>query len=98
MQEMKDDHRGHSILARISGAGFGHFVGSFTVWKIEPNNSYRGVLQGVSSQSFGAAEEACAAAMWEAKELLDAVLDKQVGWAAYRLGSNAQHAESPQRK
>lgn len=78
MQEMKDDHRGYSILARISGGGLngGPFVGSFTVWKIEPNNSYRCVLQGASSQSYGAAEEACAAAMREAKERLDVVLDK----------------------
>lgn len=79
MQEMKDVHRGHAILTRISGGNLnsGSFVGSFTAWKIEPNNSYRAVLQGASSQSFGSAEEACAAAMREAREELDVVLDKQ---------------------
>jgi hypothetical protein len=78
MQEMKDDHRGHAIITILSGPDLnvGPFLASYAVWKIEPNNSYRAVLQGAVSDAFSISSEARAAAMLEAKEKLDAVLDK----------------------
>ncbi len=78
MQEMNDDHRGHAIITSVSGPSLrsGPFVASYTVWKIEPNNSYRAVLQGALEQSFEDSEEARLMAMQEAKGTLDAVLDK----------------------
>jgi hypothetical protein len=78
MQEMKDDHRGHAIITSVSGPDLnvGPFLASYTVWKIEPNNSYRAVLQGAVSSTFSVSSDARAAAMQEAKEKLDAVLNK----------------------
>jgi hypothetical protein len=79
MQEMKDDHRGHAIITSVSGPDLktGPFIASYTVWKIEPNNSYRAVLQGALPNAFEASESARAGAMLEAKEKLDTILNKQ---------------------
>lgn len=79
MQEVKDDHRGHAIITSVSGPDLyaGPFIASYTVWKIEPNNSYRAVLQGALSDVFKVAEHARVAAMIEAKEKLDGVLNNQ---------------------
>ncbi len=78
MQELKDDHRGHAIITSVSGPDLnaGPFIAFYTVWKIEPNNSFRAVLQGALSKVFEASDNARAAAMIEAKEKLDPVLDK----------------------
>ena len=78
MQEMKDDHRGHAIITSVSGPNLnsGPLVASYAVWKIEPNNSYHAVLQGALSNVFEASEEARSAAMLEAKNKLNAILDK----------------------
>lgn len=77
MEKIKDDHRGHAIVPRVSMANSNieSFGSSYTILRIEPNNNYRGILDGVLSQSFCTEEEALAAAMKKAKEQLDAVLD-----------------------
>jgi len=78
MQELKDDHRGHAIITSVSGPNLnsGPFIASYTVWEIKPNNSFRAILQSALSKVFEAPDDARAAAMIEAKEKLDAVLDK----------------------
>ena len=77
MQQMKDDHRGHAIITSVSAPDLnaGPFVASYSVWKIEPNNSYRAVLQGAVSPVFNTENDARSVAMQEAKKELDAVLD-----------------------
>ena len=79
MQEMKDDHHGHAIITSVSGPDLnaGPFVASYTVWKIEPQSSYRAVLQGALTKAFPVSSEARAAAMTEARERLDEVLKQE---------------------
>ena len=75
MNEFNDDHRGHTIFTHASGPRNGPFEGSYSAWKIEPNNSYRGVIQGTVAGVFKSTESAFAAAMVEAQSRLDKVLD-----------------------
>ena len=75
MQQFPDDHRGHTIFAHASGPTVGPWVASYSAWKIEPNNSYRAVVQGTVSGVFPSTEGAHAAATIEAKSRLDALLD-----------------------
>lgn len=79
MQELKDDHRGHVIITHASGPYLteGPFIASYSVWKIEPNNSYRALVQGSLPTEFQTTESARSAATLEAKEKLDAVLDAE---------------------
>lgn len=75
MESFKDDHRGHTIFPHASGPSTGPFVASYSAWKIEPNNSYRAVVQGTLDCTFQTQEIALSAAMSEAKKNLDNVLD-----------------------
>jgi hypothetical protein len=78
MLQMKDDHRGHAIITGANGPNLeaGPFISSFSVWKIEPHNSFRAVLQGSLPKTYESSELAMEAAMEEAKKQLDAVLDE----------------------
>lgn len=75
MQEFPDDHRGHTIFTHASGPSRGPWIGAYTAWKIESNNSYRGVLQGTVKGEFSSVDAAHAAAKAEAKNRLNALLD-----------------------
>ena len=75
MQQFPDDHRGHTIFAHASGPTVGPWVASYSAWKIEPNNSYRAVVQGTVPGVFPSTDGAQAAATIEAKSRLDALLD-----------------------
>ncbi len=75
MQQFPDDHRGHTIFAHASGPTGGPWVASYSVWKIEPNNSSRAVVQGTVPGVFPSTDGAHAAATIEAKSRLDALLD-----------------------
>lgn len=77
MQQFPDDHRGHTIFAHASGPANGPWVASYSAWKIEPNNSYRAVVQGTLPGVFQSTQDAQAAAVAEAKSRLDAVLDSK---------------------
>lgn len=74
MEDLKDDHRGHTIFTHASGPGEGPRVASYSAWKIEGNNSYRAVIQGTLPGVFPSVDKAHAAAMAEAKRQLDVVL------------------------
>lgn len=78
MIELNDDHRGHVIVPSASGPNLtdGPFIGSFSVWKNKPNNSYVAVVQGSLPTEFETADSAISAAVLKAKEKLDAILDK----------------------
>ena len=73
MPTIGDDHRGHAIFTHASGPG--PFVASSSTWKIEPNNSYLAVLQGTLPGVFSTADEAHGAAMADARNRLDELLD-----------------------
>jgi hypothetical protein len=75
MELFKDDHRGHTIFPHASGPSVGPFVASYSAWKIEPNNSYRAVVQGTLVGTFQTKEVALSAAIEEAKNSIDNVLD-----------------------
>ncbi len=77
MKELADDHRGHTIITTVSGPIINSepFVASYSVWKIEKNNSYRAVIQGSLSNIFQSSESARVAAVLEAKEKLDEIID-----------------------
>lgn len=76
MEQLKADYRGHVVIASASGYGNSQFYASYTVWKIEPNNSYRGILQGTVDGLHETPDEAHAAAMSAGRVALDAVLDR----------------------
>ena len=77
MQELTDDHRGHTIVTSASGPNLelGPWVASYSAWKIEENNSYRAVVQGALPGTYQSAEAAHAEASLESKEQLDRILD-----------------------
>lgn len=76
MESFKDDHRGHTIFPHASGFSSGPFVASYSAWKIEPNNSYRAVVQGSLVGTFPTQVSAISAAITEAKNCIDKVMDK----------------------
>lgn len=76
MEQFPDDHRGHTIFAHASGPTVGPWVASYTVWKLEPVNCYRAVVQGTVPGVFPSTDSAHAAATIEAKCRLDALLDE----------------------
>lgn len=75
MQQFPDDHRGHTIFAHASGPTEGPWVASYSAWKMDPNNSYRAVVQGTVAGVFLSTDGAHAAATIEAKSRLNALLD-----------------------
>jgi hypothetical protein len=75
VQQFQDDHRGHTIFLHASGPTGGPWVAAFSAWKIEPNNSYRAVVQGALPGVYPSVERAHAAATSEAKSQLDALLN-----------------------
>lgn len=75
MAEFQDDHRSHAIFSHASGPSAGPWVSSYSAWKIEPNGSYRAVVQGTLLGVFQSVESAHAAAIAEARNRLDALLD-----------------------
>lgn len=78
MNKMEDNHRGHSISTHVkrSNLNSGPYIASYVIWRIDPNNSYHGVLSGNLKQSFDNSNDADSAAMKEARKELDAILDK----------------------
>lgn len=77
MQNLPDEYRGHAVFSHASGPACGPWVPGFSVWKIEPNNCYIAILQGVLSEAFESPESARAAAVTEAKYRIDSLLDKK---------------------
>lgn len=75
MQQLSNDHRGHTIFAHASGPTCGPWVASYSAWRIEPNNSYRAVIQGTVLGVFLSTEDAQDIATTEAKQRLDTLLD-----------------------
>ncbi|MBB5189119.1 hypothetical protein HNQ57_003419 [Zhongshania antarctica] len=73
MNELPDDHKGHTIIPSASGPTGGPWVGNYSVWKIEPNNNYTAVLQGFISGEFATQEGAISTAVLEAKSKIDAL-------------------------
>jgi len=74
MQELENDHRGHTIFLHASGPAPGPWVASFSAWRIEPNNTYRAVIQGAASGVFDSVNSAHYAAFAEARARLDDLL------------------------
>jgi hypothetical protein len=72
MQESNETYRGHIIIPSASGPK--EYVGSYSVWLPEPNNSLKTVLQGSLSGQYSTIEEACNAAIVEAKIAIDNIL------------------------
>ena len=79
MQELTDDHRGHTIITSVSGPSLnsGPWVASYSAWEIEENNSYRAVAQGTLPGTYQSTEIARAEASLEAKKQLDNILDSK---------------------
>ncbi len=76
MEELGDSYRGHVISAGASGPTEGPWKASYIVLKIEPNNSYRLILQGsLLLDGLQAIEGARSAARLEARTKLDSMLD-----------------------
>ncbi len=77
MEPFSDDHRGHTILTHASGFTTGPWVASYSVWKREPINCYRAVVQGTVPGVFASVDGAHESAAIEAKGRLDALLDSK---------------------
>lgn len=77
MNDLKDDHRGHTIFTHASGPTGGPWVASYSAWKIEPNNSYRAVSQGTLAGVCQSVGEAHAQAISEAKRKIDVLLSER---------------------
>lgn len=80
MTDHSEIHRGHFVIAGASGPSLaeGPLVAFYSVWKVEENNSYQAVLQGMLPGVFTSMESAYAATITEAKAALDRVLDANI--------------------
>lgn len=74
MNDLVNDHRGHTIFCHASGVISGPFVASFSAWRVEPNSSCRAITQGTLPGVFDTREVAIAAALAEAKLSIDKLL------------------------
>ncbi|MBE7216609.1 hypothetical protein MK852_21695 [Shewanella benthica] len=72
MQKNNEMYRDHIIIPSASGPK--EYVGSYSVWLPETNNSFKAVLQGSLSGQYSTIEDACNAAIVEAKIAIDNIL------------------------
>lgn len=72
MQENNETYCDHIIIA--SAAGPHEYVGSYSVWLPESNNSFKAVLQGSLPGQYSTIEAACNAAVVQAKIAIDSIL------------------------
>lgn len=75
MPQFADHYRNHVIFATASGPSNGPWVAAYSVWTVEPANTYRAILQNTLGGKYVSTEIAHSSAVAEARACLDALRD-----------------------